>query len=59
MDRPSEELSNGLRARSYNLNDVAYKSDKSEDYVEPITVYLVSHTHLDPGWIKTIDEYYE
>lgn len=23
-----------------------------------VTVHLVSHTHADAGWIKTIDEYY-
>jgi hypothetical protein len=23
-----------------------------------VTVHLVSHTHADVGWVKTIDEYY-
>lgn len=24
----------------------------------PINIYLVAHSHLDPGWINTLDEYY-
>uniref|UniRef100_A0A1I7ZWD1 Alpha-mannosidase n=1 Tax=Steinernema glaseri TaxID=37863 RepID=A0A1I7ZWD1_9BILA len=26
---------------------------------EPITVHLVLHSHVDPGWLETFDQYYE
>ena len=24
-----------------------------------LNVFLVAHTHLDPGWLNTVDEYYQ
>ena len=25
---------------------------------EQVTVHMIAHTHDDPGWLKTVDEYY-
>lgn len=36
--------------------DVRY-DDKQFDQ-EPLSVFVVPHSHNDPGWIKTLDQYY-
>ena len=26
---------------------------------KPINIYLIPHSHLDPGWIETFEDYYK
>lgn len=37
--------------RYFNFNNLKERG--------PVNLYLVSHTHLDPGWIKTFENYYK
>ena len=31
---------------------------KREKQDIPLTVHLIPHTHIDAGWLKTMDEYF-
>eukprot|EP00331_Platyophrya_macrostoma_P022192 CAMPEP_0176445692 /NCGR_PEP_ID=MMETSP0127-20121128/23863_1 /TAXON_ID=938130 /ORGANISM="Platyophrya macrostoma, Strain WH" /LENGTH=983 /DNA_ID=CAMNT_0017831547 /DNA_START=80 /DNA_END=3031 /DNA_ORIENTATION=+ len=37
---------------NYKIGNKTYTTDQN------LTVHVVAHTHCDPGWLKTVDEYY-
>ena len=41
---------NGIRGKNYNLSEMLGN--------ETLNLFLLPHSHLDPGWIMTFEEYY-
>ena len=37
--------------------NIAYEGREWDE--EPLRVFVVPHSHIDPGWLKTVGEYYE
>ena len=53
MDR-SEIAINKKKLKHYDLENMVLERGS-----KVLNVFLVAHTHLDPGWLNTVDEYYQ
>ena len=50
-NKSEKDFINNLAMTKYNLKDMTNN--------EPIKIFLVPHTHLDPGWLETMEFYYQ
>ena len=55
FDVDSSEIAiNKKKLKHYDLENMVLERGS-----KVLNVFLVAHTHLDPGWLNTVDEYYQ
>lgn len=49
---PFEDVNGGVWTQGWDVQPVRVSED------EPLRIYVLPHSHCDPGWIKTFDDYF-
>lgn len=50
---PFDNPDGGVWKQGYDVLPKSYSKD------EPMTIYVIPHSHCDPGWLKTFDQYFQ